>query len=181
MCVQSMARAAADRPRKRDESLVHNRKTAVTAAILAGAKLMNSALMNLSSDKLRIIADYFRSRAVHAVYLFGSYARGDAISESDIDLLLDTNFGAVPICLAACKRDLDLLLLARVDICQLHKLPRFARKSVSKERILLYELDDITTFTVSPNSLRNHQSTQKNSHSQKIQKNTHHQRSQKNP
>jgi uncharacterized protein len=100
--------------------------------------------VNLSSEQLRIIIDYFRSRAVPAVYLFGSYARADALSESDIDLLLDTNFGAVPIDLADCKRDLNIQLSARVDLYQVHKLPRFVKQSVLKEGVLLlYELNDV--------------------------------------
>jgi len=94
--------------------------------------------MNLSSEKLKIIVDYFATKTVRTVYLFGSYARGDAISASDIDLLLDTDFGITPVSVAVCKRELEALVSMRVDMYQLHKLPKYATKWVSNEKVLLY-------------------------------------------
>lgn len=35
-----------------------------------------------------VVADYFRDKPVKKVWLFGSYARGEAREESDIDLLV---------------------------------------------------------------------------------------------
>src|ERR1700743_728526 len=34
------------------------------------------------------VADYFKDKPVKTVYLFGSYARGDAKEDSDVDLLV---------------------------------------------------------------------------------------------
>ncbi len=36
-----------------------------------------------------IVTDYFKDKPVKRVYLFGSYARGDADENSDVDLLVD--------------------------------------------------------------------------------------------
>ncbi len=38
------------------------------------------------------VSDYFKDKPVKAVYLFGSYARGDANEKSDVDLLLDLDY-----------------------------------------------------------------------------------------
>lgn len=37
----------------------------------------------------QVVADYFKDKPVKRVYLFGSYARGDADENSDVDLLVD--------------------------------------------------------------------------------------------
>jgi len=51
--------------------------------------------MSLNEKILRIITDYFKKRpGVAAVYLYGSQARGNARSESDIDLAVLTTDGS---------------------------------------------------------------------------------------
>ena len=40
----------------------------------------------------QVVADYFKDKPVHQVYLFGSYARGDADENSDIDLMVDLDY-----------------------------------------------------------------------------------------
>ncbi len=42
--------------------------------------------MHLSQQQIQIIKDYFADKPVEHIYLFGSYARGDANVNSDIDL-----------------------------------------------------------------------------------------------
>jgi len=37
------------------------------------------------------VTDYFKDKPVKSVYLFGSYARGDAEENSDIDILFSHN------------------------------------------------------------------------------------------
>lgn len=39
----------------------------------------------------RTVTDYFKDKPVKRVYLFGSYARGDADENSDVDLLVEYN------------------------------------------------------------------------------------------
>ena len=38
------------------------------------------------------VTDYFKDKPVKTVYLFGSYARGEATLKSDVDLLLDLDY-----------------------------------------------------------------------------------------
>ena len=37
----------------------------------------------------KIVQDYFKDKPVNKVYLFGSYARGDAREDSDVDLIVE--------------------------------------------------------------------------------------------
>lgn len=39
-----------------------------------------------------VVADYFRDKPVKQVWLFGSYARGEADEQSDVDLLVEVDY-----------------------------------------------------------------------------------------
>lgn len=46
----------------------------------------------LTTEQIKkTVSDYFRDKPVKRVYLFGSYARGEANENSDVDLLLEIN------------------------------------------------------------------------------------------
>ncbi len=47
----------------------------------------------LSIEQIKnTVTDYFIDKPVKSVYLFGSYARGDANEKSDVDLILDLDY-----------------------------------------------------------------------------------------
>lgn len=47
----------------------------------------------LTTEQIRqTVAAYFKDKPVKRVYLFGSYARGEANEESDVDLLVDLDY-----------------------------------------------------------------------------------------
>lgn len=48
--------------------------------------------MNIDNNKIETIKRYFESRPVLKAYLFGSYVRGEADSQSDIDILVDLDY-----------------------------------------------------------------------------------------
>jgi hypothetical protein len=48
--------------------------------------------MDLDNSKLETIKEYFRTRPVLRAYLFGSYVRGKADDQSDIDILVDLDY-----------------------------------------------------------------------------------------
>lgn len=48
--------------------------------------------MILKSDDIKkVIEGYFKDKPVNKVWLFGSYARGDADEDSDVDVLVDVD------------------------------------------------------------------------------------------
>ena len=47
----------------------------------------------LTTEQIKqTVAAYFKDKPVKKVYLFGSYARGEANEESDVDLLVDLDY-----------------------------------------------------------------------------------------
>ena len=95
--------------------------------------------MTLAAEQLDRLAAYFAATPLKAVYLFGSYARGDADAQSDIDLLLETDGvrrGALD--LARMRRELGELLSIPVDLCEQHKVLKYARAHIWRERVLIY-------------------------------------------
>ncbi len=73
--------------------------------------------MNLDKDKIKTISEYFRSRPVLKAYLFGSYFRGDADQNSDIDILVDLDYSQkIGLQFFQMKIDLERLLNAKVDL-----------------------------------------------------------------
>ena len=83
-----------------------------------------------------------------AVYLFGSYARGEATDESDIDLLIDTSGTSLKglFALGAVYGDLEDALQKKIDLLTLSALEQRAqlpsditfRETVERERVKLY-------------------------------------------
>lgn len=94
------------------------------------------------------IAPVAEKYGLKAVYLFGSYARGDAREDSDIDLLVDTTGTALNslLSLGALYCDLEEALKKRVDLItvsaleQRPQLPSEAefRDIVLKEKVSVY-------------------------------------------
>ena len=48
--------------------------------------------MILKNDDIKkVIEGYFKDKPVNKIWLFGSYARGDADEDSDVDVLVDVD------------------------------------------------------------------------------------------
>ena len=100
------------------------------------------------SELQRIITPIAQKYHLRAVYLFGSYARGTATENSDIDLLIDTEGASVRslLDLAAIYCDLEEALNKKVDLLTVDSLKQRAqmpsesdfRLAVAAERKTLY-------------------------------------------
>ena len=82
-----------------------------------------------------------------AVYLFGSYARGDATDGSDVDLLVDLRgstahgfmLGALYADLeAALERSIDLVTVASLELPTTRRGQLQFREAVARERMMIY-------------------------------------------
>ncbi len=101
----------------------------------------------LTTDQIKaVVADYFKDKPVKKVYLFGSYARGEANEESDVDLLvdLDNNEGAVGWKCFVWYQDLEKMLLKKTDVLTNVERPEHTNnwkfiERVNKEKKLIYE------------------------------------------
>ena len=94
------------------------------------------------------IAPIAKKYGLKAVYVFGSYARGDANEKSDIDLLIDTagtNIKSL-LHLASVYSDLEDALQKEIDLITVSSIEQQAmmpseirfREAVLKERVNIY-------------------------------------------
>lgn len=87
-----------------------------------------------------VVADYFRDKPVKKVWLFGSYARGEADDKSDVDLLVEidyeqpTGWGHY-----YWSDELDSLFKNKVDVVSLGGLSKYIGPYILAERKLIYE------------------------------------------
>ena len=91
-----------------------------------------------------------RRYGLRSVYVFGSYARGQAREDSDIDLLVDTTGTNLNSLLSLGKLycDLEEVLEKKIDlitVSSLEQRPSFEsdilfRENVNKEKVKLYDV-----------------------------------------
>ena len=96
--------------------------------------------MNLSTQDKNRIQQFFASRPVKKAYLFGSYARNEAVTNSDIDLLVELDYSKhIGLGFVQMQLDLEKLLSRKVDLVTNDALSKYIKPYVDKEKILIYE------------------------------------------
>jgi uncharacterized protein len=90
---------------------------------------------------LNKISNYFHSQPIEKAWIFGSYARSEEDSQSDIDILVNfipgekiTLFKYVHII-----NELQALTGKKIDMVEDGQLKKFADPSVQNEKVLIYE------------------------------------------
>ena len=72
-------------------------------------------------------------------YLFGSYVRGEANPESDIDILVDLDYSKkIGLQFIQMKIDLEKLLHAKVDLVSSNGISKYIKPLVDDEKQLIY-------------------------------------------
>lgn len=96
-------------------------------------------MLNIPTIKEKI-SPICRQYGVKAAYLFGSYARGDATEESDIDLRIEKGAITNLFELSGFRLDLMDALGVKVDLLSvMPESPRFL-KNLRRDEVLIYEL-----------------------------------------
>lgn len=108
----------------------------------------NSSRVYTIEELTQMIAPIATSYGMKAVYLFGSYARGTATTDSDIDLIVDTTDTALTslFALGQLYCDLEDTLGKKIDLITVSSLeqpPKLAseelfRRQVERERRVIY-------------------------------------------
>lgn len=95
--------------------------------------------MRYSVEEIKaIVSALARQYGTDRIYLFGSYARGDANADSDIDLRIDK--GAIRgLQLGGLAADLEDSFGMSVDLVPTGSLDMNFLKSISADEVLLYE------------------------------------------
>jgi len=89
---------------------------------------------------IQLIADYFKTQPVLKAWLFGSFSRGEQTPDSDIDILVVLDESQhVGMKFFGMYEDLKALLGRNVDLVTDRSLASFARESVDRDKILIYE------------------------------------------
>ncbi len=77
--------------------------------------------------------------AVKKIAVFGSYARGDDTSSSDIDILVDLPEGLTLLDFVGMKMELEESLNKKVDLITYKSIHKLLRKAILSEQKVLYE------------------------------------------
>ena len=102
--------------------------------------------MNIPRENINILKKYFKNKPVNKVFIFGSFARGDADSKSDYDILVELDYSK-KIGMEFIQMQIDLvdLLKTNVDLVSDKALSRYIRPFVDKDKILVYEKEGYYT------------------------------------
>jgi predicted nucleotidyltransferase len=96
--------------------------------------------MNLEHAKIESIKNYFKTRPVLKAYLFGSYVKGIADNNSDIDILVDLDYSQkIGLQFIQMKLDLDKILNREVDLVSSKGISKYIKPIVDSEKLLIYE------------------------------------------
>ncbi|MBD5192391.1 MAG: nucleotidyltransferase [Bacteroidales bacterium] len=99
-------------------------------------------LSNNIREMIPKIQEFMKSQPILRAWLFGSCSRGEETSGSDIDILVDYDYNNGRVSLfkmGAILMDLSDLLGRKVDLVENSGVMEFARKSIDKDKILIYE------------------------------------------
>ncbi|KAB7731900.1 nucleotidyltransferase [Rudanella paleaurantiibacter] len=96
--------------------------------------------MKLTNNDIQTIRQYLQGKPVIKAYVFGSYARGEATEQSDLDLLVELDY-AQPIGLqfVGMKLDLETRLHRAVDLVSVNGLSAHIRPFIDADKQLIYE------------------------------------------
>ena len=96
--------------------------------------------MNISGENISILQNYFKDKPVFKAFIFGSFARGDADSNSDYDILVEFDYSKkIGMEFIQMQMELAELLKTNVDLVSAKAISKYIRPFVSKDKILVYE------------------------------------------
>ncbi len=96
--------------------------------------------MQLTASQINQIKTFFTDKPVKKVYLFGSYARGEANEKSDVDLLIDWDYTQhIGLNYVFWKEDIKKLLNKDVDFVSVDYISPYIEDFINKDKKLIYE------------------------------------------
>lgn len=95
--------------------------------------------MKLSQAHIDTIRKYLKDQPVLKAYVFGSFARGQATADSDLDILVELDYRKqIGLEFIQMKLDLEKLLRKEVDLVTPEGLSRHIRPIVDRDKVLIY-------------------------------------------
>jgi len=95
--------------------------------------------MILEPKYRKVISDYFQDKPVLKAYLFGSYVRGEANEQSDVDILIELDYSqSIGLAFVEMQLDLQNILSRKVDLVSERGLSKFIKPFIEQEKELIY-------------------------------------------
>ena len=95
--------------------------------------------MKLDNHNIRKIKEYLSNKPVLKAYLFGSYVRGEANSDSDVDILVELDYSEkIGLTFIQMKIDLQEILEKKVDLVTSNSISKYIQPIIDKEKQLIY-------------------------------------------
>jgi predicted nucleotidyltransferase len=96
--------------------------------------------MELANRDLQAIRTYFRDKPVIRAFLFGSYARNEALESSDIDILVELDYTKhIGLGFAGMKLELEEMLQRKIDLVSSRAISKYISPFVDRDKRLIYE------------------------------------------
>jgi predicted nucleotidyltransferase len=96
--------------------------------------------MNLTNKNKLILQQFFSGIPVKKAYLFGSYARNEAVKNSDIDILVELDHTRpIGMKFFGYQVKLEELLKMKVDLVSAEGLSKYVKPFIDKDKVLIYE------------------------------------------
>ena len=96
--------------------------------------------MTLSTIEINKIKTFFADKPVKKIYLFGSYARGEADENSDVDLLIDWDYTKyIGLNYVFWREDIEEILHKDVDFVSSDFVSPYIEDNINNDKKLIYE------------------------------------------
>ena len=103
--------------------------------------------MKLSSEEIRMIAEYFRNKSALRAFLFGSFSRGEAEENSDVDILVELDYSKhIGLGFVGMKLDLENRLHKKIDLVSSEAISKYISPFIENDKKLIYILQYTFVF-----------------------------------
>ena len=96
--------------------------------------------MNLSAAEIQTIKKYFQDKPVLKAFVFGSSSRGEALHESDVDILVELDYAEhIGLGFVNMQLELEEKLHKKVDLVSSNGISKHILPFINADKKLIYE------------------------------------------
>lgn len=96
--------------------------------------------MELSEKHIKKLHKYFSSKPIKRAFLFGSYARNEANTDSDVDILVELDHSQpIGMKFFVFQEELKNILNLDVDLVSENGVSKHLKPFINRDKLLIYE------------------------------------------